>query len=88
MPRGRCGPPYSAPLEWPLDRPLHTNSSCSLVLRIARAASAKGPWRFDTSSTGAYFPDAISRPCVEGPTMLRAPDGSWLILFDSYAPPY
>ena len=76
--------PYDAPLEWPLHKPLHTNASCSLVLRMARAASPMGPWALDTAARGSYFPDALSRPCVEGPTALREPNGSWLLLFDSY----
>ena len=79
-----CGHPYAAPLEWPYRKALYTNASCSLVLRIARSASPFGPWIPDTSTSGAFFPDAISRPCVEGPTVLKEPNGSWLILFDSY----
>lgn len=79
-----CGPPYAAPLEWRLGAALHRNSSCSLVLRVARARKATGPWHFDASARGAYFADAISRPCVEGPTAVRALDGSWLLLFDNY----
>ena len=79
-----CGRPYDAPLEWPYRKPLHTNASCSLVLRIARAKHPTGPYKYDPSARGAFFPDAISRPCVEGPTALRLSNGSWLLLFDSY----
>ena len=79
-----CGPPYDAPLEWKFGSALHRNASCSLVLRVARANRATGPWRFDSSSRGSYFSDAISRPCVEGATAVRAPDGAWLLIFDNY----
>ena len=79
-----CGHPYAAPLEWPLGKALHTNASCSLVLRMARSDSPTGPWRPDTDAKGAFFPDAISRPCVEGATILRQPNREWLLLFDSY----
>jgi hypothetical protein len=80
----RCGPPYEEPLEWEYGGTLRTNSSCSLVLRQARAPRATGPWVVDRSARGEFFTDAISRPCVEGPTAIRAPDGAWLLLFDNY----
>ena len=79
-----CGPPYEAPLEWRLGSALHTNASCSLVLRVARASKATGPWKLDHSARGAFFSDAISRPCVEGPTVVRGLDGGWVLLFDDY----
>ena len=50
----------------------------------ARAERATGPWHVDTSAQGAFFPDALSRPCVEGPTVIRTPDGAFLALFDAY----
>ena len=79
-----CGPPYKAPLEWRLGSALHKNSSCSLVLRVARASKATGPWKLDRSVRGSFFSDAISRPCVEGPTAVRGLDGGWVLLFDDY----
>ena len=38
-----CGPPFAAPLEWHTGTRLHTNSSCSLVIRQARPASQTFP---------------------------------------------
>ena len=80
-----CGRPYDAPLEWRYGSALHTNASCSLVLRQARASKATGPWRPDLAAHGSFFSDAISRPCVEGPTIVKSPDErSWILLFDNY----
>ena len=79
-----CGPPYEAPLEWAYGSTLYTNASCSLVLRVARAHKATGEWLPDPTARGAFFTDAISRPCVEGPTVVRSPDGAWILLFDNY----
>jgi hypothetical protein len=79
-----CGRPYTAPLEWNFGGPVHRNASCSLVIRMARARSPTGPWHADPHAHGAFFSDAISRPCVEGPTALQEPNGSWLVLFDNY----
>ena len=60
------------------------NASCSLVLRQAVSTEPMGPWTDDPNAQGAYFPGAISRPCVEGPSLLRAPDGGYILLFDAY----
>lgn len=81
----RCGKGFEAPLEWTLGQELR-DTPCSLVLRQARASKAAGPWLDDARATGAFFPHAISRPCVEGPTVIRAPEvvGGWYVLFDAY----
>ena len=79
----RCGKGYETPLEWTVGAD-YRNASCALVLRQALAAAPIGPFRDDARAAGAFFPFAISRPCIEGPSVLRAPDGSWILLFDAY----
>ena len=81
----RCGKGFEALLEWTLGQELR-DTPCSLVLRQARASKAVGPWQADARASGAFFPHAISRPCVEGPTIIRAPEpvGGWYALFDAY----
>lgn len=79
----RCGKGYSTPFEWTVGAD-YRNSSCALVLRQAVAEHPTGPWVDDPHAVGAFFPHAISRPCVEGPSMLQAADGGWLVLFDAY----
>ena len=52
----------------------HPNASlCTLVLRAAHAPHSAGPWTplSEEEAKGPYFPRALSRPCVEGPSILR-----------------
>ena len=79
----RCGKGYDTPLEWTVGGD-YRNASCALVLRQATSAHPSGPWKDDARAAGGFFPHAISRPCVEGPSLLQAADGGWLVLFDAY----
>lgn len=70
--------------EWTAGRPVRAADGCTLVLRLARAHNASGPWTPDRSVSGGFFPGALSRPCVEGPAPFRLPSGEWLVLVDAY----
>ena len=41
---------------------------------VAKSPTPTGPYRDDPEAKGDFFGDAISRPCTEGPTAVRAPD--------------
>ena len=62
--------------EWTAGRPVRAADGCTLVLRLARAHNASGPWTPDRSVSGGFFPGALSRPCVEGPAPFRLPRAS------------
>ncbi len=70
--------------KWQVGRAPWRNESCTLVLRLAVADKIEGPWRVDAAARGAFFPRALSRPCVEGPTALPLGNGATLVLFDAY----
>jgi hypothetical protein len=79
-----CGKGYHEPLHWFAGASVPKNRSCTLVLRQARASKVTGPWTIDDGARGSFFTDAISRPCVEGPTIVRGVHGEWLMIFDAY----
>eukprot|EP00966_Prymnesium_polylepis_P326515 7382425-Prymnesium_polylepis.1 len=72
--------------EWSVGQaPRAERSQCTLVLRIATAANASGPWEPDAGAEGTFFDQgSISRPCAEGPAAVRLPSGEWLVYFDGY----
>tara|TARA_B110001452_G_scaffold229694_2_gene205682 strand:- start:2259 stop:3818 length:1560 start_codon:yes stop_codon:yes gene_type:complete len=72
--------------RWDAGGALWANRTCTLALRLARAPSGvQGPFVPVALGQTPFWDDALSRPCVEGPTVLWL-KGSCLVLFDSYRP--
>lgn len=69
--------------RWDAGGTLWANRTCTLALRLASAPSVLGPFAPVTLGQTPLWADALSRQCVEGPSVLRAKQ-SWLVLFDSY----
>ncbi|KAL1515973.1 hypothetical protein AB1Y20_002586 [Prymnesium parvum] len=72
--------------EWLLGiAPDAKRSECTLVLHVATAWNASGPWAPLESAKGSFFAQgAISRPCAEGAAAVRLASNEWLVLFDGY----
>ena len=72
--------------RWDAGGTLWANRTCTLALRLARAPSGvQGPFTPVALGQTPFWDDALSRPCVEGPSVLWL-KGSCLLLFDSYRP--
>ena len=69
--------------KWRAGAHLGADTGCTLALRIARAPTLRGPWGRAPLGDTPAFTNAISNPCAEGPTVVRA-GGEWLVYYDTY----
>ena len=79
--------PHGSVVPWQAGGPLTgaqgNATACTDVLRLARADSVHGPFAPAELSKTPWWGNALSRPCVEGPTVLSRPT-DFLVVYDGY----
>ena len=81
-PRGMRAP-WRAGGAMVANRPFTNASSCRDVLRLARATSVLGPFEPAPLGLTPWWSNALSRACVEGPTVLPRKN-DYLVIYDGY----